>query len=133
MTVVQPVEIETPRLRLRELEETDAPALFALYNDAAVMRFMGPPPTSLDEERANIVAHREEYYRARGYGLWGVMLRESDAIIGRCGLLDATIGGRPEVELSYLLAATTGARAWRPRQLATSSDSRRNRSGSAEW
>jgi RimJ/RimL family protein N-acetyltransferase len=64
---------------------------------------MGPPPASLAEEIANVRAHRADYYAARGYGLWGVVRRDDDALIGRCGLLSSTIDGRPEVELSYLL------------------------------
>jgi RimJ/RimL family protein N-acetyltransferase len=95
--------IETERLRLREFTDADAPALYALYQDAATMRFMGPPPASLEEEIENIRAHRSRYYEARGYGLWGVELRETGAMVGRCGLLDTTIDGRAEVELSYLL------------------------------
>lgn len=96
--------IETPRLRLRELTAEDAAALLALYSDPAVMQFMGAPPDSLEEEIANIAAHRVQYYEARGYGLWGVTLRGSDDLIGRCGLLDAPLEGPTEVELSYLLA-----------------------------
>ena len=96
--------IETPRLVLRELTESDAPALLALYRDPAVMRFMGPPPESLEAERANIAAHRVRYYARRGYGLWAVVRRDSGELVGRCGLLDAEIAGREEVEVSYLLA-----------------------------
>ena len=96
--------IETARLRLRELTEADAPALLALYGDPAVMQFMGAPPGSLEEEIANIAAHRSQYYHARGYGLWGVTPRGSDDLIGRCGLLDVPLEGRTELELSYLLA-----------------------------
>jgi RimJ/RimL family protein N-acetyltransferase len=96
--------IETARLRLREITEADAPALLGLYRQADVMRFMGPPPASLEAELANIAAHRAHYYVARGYGLWAVALRESDMLIGRCGLLDTVLHDRAEVELSYLLA-----------------------------
>ena len=95
--------VETERLRLRELTEADAPALLALYQHADVSRFMGPPPASLDIETANIRSHRAQYYTARGYGLWGVESREDGQLIGRCGLLDVTLRGRPEVELSYLI------------------------------
>jgi [ribosomal protein S5]-alanine N-acetyltransferase len=98
--------IETDRLHLREFNEADAPALFALYQDAAIARFMGPPPASLADEVENIRTHRARYYAARGFGLWGVVLRASDALIGRCGLLAATVHDRPEVELSYLIDPT---------------------------
>ena len=96
--------LETERLRLRELTEADAPALLELYRDPTVMRFMGAPPSSVEVEAGNITAHRSNYYATRGYGLWGVVARDEDVIIGRCGLLDATIRDRAEVEISYLLA-----------------------------
>ena len=96
--------IETPRLVLREITEGDAPALLAIYRDPAVARFLGPPPGSLEAERANIAAHRARYYARRGYGLWAVVRRDTGELVGRCGLLDAEIAGREEVEVSYLLA-----------------------------
>ncbi len=95
--------IETPRLLLRELTESDAPALLAMYREPDVVRFMGAAPASVSDEIENINAHRVRYYATRGYGLLGVVLRESNALIGRCGLLDVAIGEREEVELSYLL------------------------------
>ncbi len=35
--------IETARLRLRPVRDADLDALFAIYSDAAVMRYIGPP------------------------------------------------------------------------------------------
>lgn len=96
-------ELLTERLRLRELTEADATDLFRIYQDPVVMRFMGPPPGSVDEERENVRQHRQQYYERYGYGLWGTVLRETDVLIGRCGLLGTRIGGRMETELSILL------------------------------
>lgn len=95
--------IRTPRLLLRELELSDASALFRIYQDPQVMRFMGPPPASVEEERANIERHRRQSYEPYGYGLWGTVLRETGAIIGRCGLLRTQIDSHMETELSFLL------------------------------
>jgi [ribosomal protein S5]-alanine N-acetyltransferase len=95
--------LETSRLQLREIRETDAPRLLALYRDPAISRFMGPAPVSLAAEVANIERHRTQYYDARGYGLWAVTLKEDGRLIGRCGLLETSVDERPEVELSYLI------------------------------
>ena len=44
-------------------------------------------------------------YAQRGYGLWAVVLRETDQPIGYCGLTYfPDINGRPEVEVGYRLA-----------------------------
>jgi ribosomal-protein-alanine N-acetyltransferase len=96
-------DLTTHRLRLRELTEADAADLFRIYQDPIVMRFMGPPPVTVDEERENIRRHQRQYYQRYGYGLWGTVLRETDVLIGRCGLLGTRIDGRMETELSFLL------------------------------
>ena len=95
---------ETARLLIRRFTPADAPALYRIYGDAEVMRFMGPPPASLEEETANLLAHVRNYYERLGFGLWAVVLKETGELAGRCGLLRSEIGGRNETEISYLLA-----------------------------
>jgi ribosomal-protein-alanine N-acetyltransferase len=94
---------ETTRLLLRRFTPDDAEALYRIYGDPEVMRFMGPPPASLEEEAANLRAHIRNYYERLGFGLWGVELKETGELVGRCGLLRSEIGGRTETEISYLL------------------------------
>lgn len=98
------VVARTPLLLRRRFAEDDAGAVFALYADAEVMRFMGAPPASVHEEAANLRAHIARYYQGLGFGLWAVILRETGELAGRCGLLRSEIGGRSETEISYLLA-----------------------------
>ncbi|HSA57531.1 MAG TPA: GNAT family N-acetyltransferase [Gemmatimonadaceae bacterium] len=93
----------TARLLLRELERSDAIELYRIYQDPIVMRFMGPPPSDLDQERANVERHRRQSYERYGYGLWATILRDTGALIGRCGLLRTQIDSRMETELSFLL------------------------------
>lgn len=96
-------DLVTDRLRLRELTEADAADLFRIYQDPVVMRFMGPPPGSVEEECANIRRHRRRYYERYGYGLWATVLRDGNVLIGRCGLLRTRMNGKMETELSFLL------------------------------
>ncbi|HEU4561927.1 MAG TPA: GNAT family N-acetyltransferase [Longimicrobium sp.] len=97
------VVTETARLLLRRFTPADAAAMYRIYGDAEVMRFMGPPPASVDEEAANLRAHARKYYEALGFGLWAVVRKDAGELIGRCGLLRSEIGGRMETEISYLL------------------------------
>ena len=83
----------------------DAAELLRLYSERSVARFLGPPPSSQAEEEANIRRHRAAYYEARGFGLWAVVLRTSPELVGRCGLLVSTIAGRPETEISWVIAS----------------------------
>lgn len=98
-----PFTLSTPRLLLRELHLADASELFRIYQDPVVMRFMGPPPATVEEERANIERHRRQSYDRYGYGLWATVQRDTGALIGRCGLLCTQIDSRMETELSFLL------------------------------
>lgn len=95
---------DTARLALRALRPTDAARLCRIYANPDVMRFMTPPPASVDAEADALRAHAERYYRALGYGLWAVVERSTGDVIGRAGLLRFELLGRPQVEVSYLFA-----------------------------
>jgi RimJ/RimL family protein N-acetyltransferase len=51
----------TPRLLLRRFTPADAAEMHRIYGDAEVMRFMGPPPASVEEEADNLRAHASRY------------------------------------------------------------------------
>ncbi len=95
--------LSTERLDFRELTQDDAPALAAIYADIEVMQYLATGRTrTLEETQAEIEHHRECYARD-GHGLWAAVLRETGALIGRCGLLHWQIDGAEEVEVAYLL------------------------------
>ena len=98
-----PLIAETEHLLLRELTADDADALLALYRQPAVAAVLGPPPATVEDERAAILAHRAEYYDRHGVGLWAVEMKKTSTFVGRAGLLSRSIDGVPEVEVSYVL------------------------------
>jgi len=67
------------------------------------MRFMGTRPDSVEVEREHIRKHIANYYDRHGFGLWAVVLKEDDRLIGRCGLLYQQVQGTWEIEVSYLI------------------------------
>lgn len=76
---------QTKRLEHRALTVQDAAAFFALNSHPDVMRFTGEPPlTSLDEAREAIANYPD--FKTVGYGRWGCVLKETQEIIGFCGL-----------------------------------------------
>lgn len=96
--------LETNRLFLRPLTPNDAEALYRIYHEPDVLKYFDSgPPESVEAERANIARHLGSYDR-NGFGLWAVRLRDSDEIIGRCGLLAQKVDGVDEVEIAYLLS-----------------------------
>ena len=98
------IVIETHRLLIRELRPADAARMFEIYSDPQVMRFMGPPPASVEVEEKSILSHVENYYRKLGYGLWAVIEKGTGELIGRSGLLQFELQSEPPVEISYLLS-----------------------------
>jgi RimJ/RimL family protein N-acetyltransferase len=89
----------TPRLRLRELRESDLGDLQRLWMDPRVTEWIGEH-TSADvlEELHDHIAHQREH----GWALWAVEERASGRFLGDCGLQPFEHRG-PEVELGYEL------------------------------
>jgi RimJ/RimL family protein N-acetyltransferase len=97
-----PEEVRTARLVLRVLIPADEGALFALWNDPAVGRYLWDGrPVPLARIAAQIAESRHAFARG-GVGLYTVRLASApDIVIGAAGL--ARIGGQPEPELLYAL------------------------------
>jgi RimJ/RimL family protein N-acetyltransferase len=91
--------IETERLKLRELVETDFDALHEVVGDAETMRYY--PAHNDRAGTARWILRNRESYEARGYGLWAVILKDSDRFLGQCGILDVHIDGEVVPEIAY--------------------------------
>lgn len=91
--------LETERLYLRELKQEDLDRLHAIFSDEETMRFYPAPFTR--EQTGQWIKKNQERYRKDGFGLWGVCLKETDELIGDCGLVRQTVDGRTEIEIGY--------------------------------
>lgn len=117
------VVVTTERLVLRLLSMDDLDALAEIYADPLVRRFFPEGTLTRDETRDEIAWMLDVDYPRYGFGLWATVLRDTGALIGRCGLLPwpvvasdraslglaapeqrPTPGRRVEVEVAYLLA-----------------------------
>jgi len=96
--------IETPRLVMRELRDADHAALFEMYQDPRVSRFIGGPPPPVEEYWRRVRSVYPAYYARHGFGLWATIRREDGRLLGRCGLLSQEVGGERHVEVAYALA-----------------------------
>jgi ribosomal-protein-alanine N-acetyltransferase len=77
--------LETPRFTLRQIEMSDAEAIFRTFSDEAVMAYYGElPHRSVEDSRALIRMQHVWYARREGIR-WGIARREDDVIIGSCG------------------------------------------------
>lgn len=91
--------LKTERLILRELVPQDADALAAVLGDPVAMQYY-PAPFNRKEVEEWIERNRQRYQR-EGYGLWAMLLRDSDEVIGDCGCYLREIEGRSSVEIGY--------------------------------
>jgi RimJ/RimL family protein N-acetyltransferase len=96
--------IETERLALRCLTMDDLDALAAIYRDPEVREYFPEGTLTHEETREELEWIIDVYYGRYGFGLWATLHKETNAFIGRCGLLPWEIDGRSEVEVAYLLA-----------------------------
>jgi RimJ/RimL family protein N-acetyltransferase len=96
--------LNTERLRLRPLQETDAPALFAIFSDPRVMRYWSTPPWP-GIERAHEVIERAQAAMRRGEIVHLGLERLGDKrLIGQCTLFDIVQPSR-RAQMGYALQA----------------------------
>lgn len=95
--------IETERLFLREMKESDYDALYEVLADSDIMQHY---PYAFDENRVrNWIQRNIERYRIFGFGLWAVCLNETGEMIGDCGLTLQLIDGQIKPEIGYHIRA----------------------------
>lgn len=90
--------LETSRLLLREMTLEDAPALFAIYGDPDTMLWY-PRPYTRPEVEERIAVQIADY--PSGFGLLGLVLKETGEFIGDCGLRLQEVEGSREPEVGY--------------------------------
>lgn len=91
--------IETNRLFLREMNENDYEALYAVLADSDIMQHY---PYTFDETRVrNWIKRNQERYINDGFGLWAVCLKDTGEMIGDCGLTLQLIDGSTLPEIGY--------------------------------
>lgn len=93
---------KTERTYIREMTLEDIPAMRVLYDDEEVLKWVEPLYDE-EEELEFSKAYIENMYTFFGYGLWLVFDKKSDKLIGRAGLSNRQINGKPCIELGYII------------------------------
>ena len=92
--------IETERLYLREMTQSDYNSLCKILQDADVMyAYEGAFNNS---EVQKWLDKQQQRYKDDGFGLWAVLLKESGEMIGQCGLTMQDYNGGQVLEVGYL-------------------------------
>ena len=93
--------LETERLYLRELNQADFNSLCRILQDEKVMyAYEG---AFSDEEVQEWLDRQISRYEKWGFGLWAVVLKETDEMIGQCGLTMQPWKEEEVLEVGYLL------------------------------
>ncbi|WP_026491966.1 GNAT family N-acetyltransferase [Butyrivibrio sp. XPD2002] len=91
--------LETERLFLREMNMDDFDALYAVLADRDIMQHY---PYTFDADRVrDWIKRNMKRYKDNGFGLWAVCLKETEEMIGDCGLTLQNIEGEMLPEIGY--------------------------------
>lgn len=92
--------IETERLILREMTSDDYDALCKIMQDEKTMyAYEG---AFKDEEVHEWLARQFKRYEKYGFGLWAVILKENNQMIGQCGITMQMWKDEEVMEIGYL-------------------------------
>lgn len=94
--------LDTPRLSLREMTVDDVDEFYKIYEDDDIKKYVEPLfPDPLDEKiyTQNYIKDIYGYY---GYGLWTVLDRSDNKVIGRAGISNRD--GYDIPEIGFLLS-----------------------------
>ena len=91
--------IETERLTLRKMTESDAEELFHIFSDPIAMRYFGVifDRPGMDKWVRNNLEHEKQH----GFSLLSVVLKDSGEVIGDCGLETDQIDGQMVVGIGF--------------------------------
>lgn len=92
--------LETERLYLRKMDQADFDAICRILQDDEVM--YAYEHAFSDEEVREWIDRQVKRYTEFGFGLWAVILRANNELIGQCGLTMQQCGDREVLEIGYL-------------------------------
>ena len=97
------LSLQTPRLALRPLAESDAAFSLTLLNQPSFLQFIGDRKVrSLEQARAYLRDGPQRSYEQHGFGLLLVQAKGSAAPIGMCGLIKREYLDDPDIGFAFL-------------------------------
>lgn len=96
--------METERLYMRRMGQSDFGALCRILQDEETMHAYEGAFT--DQEVQDWLERQLARYEKWGFGLWAVILKETDEMIGQCGLTMQPWKDREVMEIGYLFERT---------------------------
>jgi ribosomal-protein-alanine N-acetyltransferase len=92
--------LETKRLILREILNSDFDELYRMNSNPTIMRYVGDGSTrnhqQMTREVGMLISH---YIRKPGFGIWATILKDTDVFVGASGLV--YYDNTSEIEIGY--------------------------------
>jgi ribosomal-protein-alanine N-acetyltransferase len=95
--------LETDRLVLRAVAESDLPEFIEMHADLRVMKTLGGLQDA--EKVQDGMRHAKDHWRTHGFGPWTIRRRTDSRFLGRCALRHVEIDGANEVEIGWAVRA----------------------------
>ena len=92
--------LETERLFLRKMDQADFDAICRILQDDEVM--YAYEHAFSDEEVREWIDRQVKRYTEFEFGLWAVILKANNELVGQCGLTMQQCGDREVLEIGYL-------------------------------
>jgi len=95
--------VETERLYIRELVESDAEFINQLLNAPSFIKYIGDRGVRTADAAADFIRDRyRQSYAIHGYGLYAVDLKSSGVPIGMCGFVRREMLDGPDLGFAFL-------------------------------
>ncbi|MFC1846513.1 GNAT family N-acetyltransferase [Chloroflexota bacterium] len=104
------MKLETDRLIIRSIQETDPALLADLWTDPDVTYYMGGPRNY--KEVLNSFVEDAQINPPLNIDLWPVIEKVTGQIIGHCGIIDKDVEGKSEFEIIYVIAKSAWGRGY---------------------
>ncbi len=104
---MDPIELETPRLRLRQWRDEDVESLYAMTSDPEVQAHF---PSVQDRDKSLAMFDKlRELIDEKGWGFWAVEIKAGRKFAGFCGLKEVSFDAPfvPAVEVGWRFARDT--------------------------
>jgi ribosomal-protein-alanine N-acetyltransferase len=99
MSEIKECDMYTERLYMRQLRYDDVDSYYEIMKKDEVGMWLASSNGKTYPETKSLIENYSKHWKERGYGVWGVLDRQSKELFGHCGLNFLKETG--EVELLY--------------------------------
>jgi ribosomal-protein-alanine N-acetyltransferase len=93
--------LESERLITRFLTEHDKKEWVRFLGDEACIQYFPKYPHSLEQRAIDWIDAQLERYKTDRFGLQAIIEKNSNTMLGQCGLLMQLVNGKAEIEVGY--------------------------------